>query len=380
MTISVIQDRPLLCFEEKYYSLNPADIEKYAKLCDILIYCASAVECTAEKVEKATCVESEKINVRILNKAPLREMICPSKLNKQVVTESINDADVVVVKAPSFTIGKFAVNILRKCKKKYVVEVITCAWDAYWNHGIMGKLMAAYGYYLTKKMCAEARNVVYVTSRFLQNRYPNKMHNVGCSNVVLRDFDDQCLTNRLERIKEMKAGSEIKIGTAGAVNVRFKGQQYVIEAISRLKKKGLMFQYYLAGAGDTSYLQSTARKYGVEEQVHFLGMVPKSQMFDFYDNLDIYVHPSLAEGLPRVVIEAESRAIPAVGANASGTPELLDDDCIFKTKSVDDICRILESFDRDKLLRVSKNDYERSKRYDIKALDERRKKFYNELI
>ena len=110
MTISVIQDRPLLRYEGKYYSLNPADIEKYAKLCDRLIYCASAIDCSAEKIARATCVESNNISVRILNKAPLAEMLWPSKLNREVVTESINDADVVVVKVPSFTIGKLAIN------------------------------------------------------------------------------------------------------------------------------------------------------------------------------------------------------------------------------------------------------------------------------
>ena len=272
------------------------------------------------------------------------------------------------------------INILKKSSKKYIVEVITCAWDAYWNHGVTGKLMAAYGYYLTRKICADARNVVYVTNKFLQDRYPNNNHNVGCSNVVLKEFDDKCLENRLEHIKRMRGVRDIKIGTAGAVNVRFKGQQYVIEAISRLRSKGLIYQYYLAGAGDTSYLQSVAKKYEVESQVHFMGMVPKSQMFEFYDSLDIYVHPSLAEGLPRVVIEAESRAVPTIGANASGTPELLDDDCVFKTKSVSDICRVLESFDEEKFTRVSRNNYERSKKYDLNVLDERRKTFYNELI
>ena len=103
-------------------------------------------------------------------------------------------------------------------------------------------------------------------------------------------------------------------------------------------------------------------------------------MEDFYDSLDLYIHPSLAEGLPRVMIEAESRGLPTLGARASGTPELLDEDCIFEIKDPKSICDVLNSFDVNKMKRVSKNNFERVKSYEFGVLAERRKKFYSELI
>ncbi|MEO6151499.1 MAG: glycosyltransferase, partial [Mucilaginibacter sp.] len=41
------------------------------------------------------------------------------------------------------------------------------------------------------------------------------------------------------------------------------------------------------------------------------------------DSLDLYLHPSKHEGLPRAVIEAMSRACPVLASTIAGTPELL---------------------------------------------------------
>lgn len=380
MTIAVIQDRPIICHDGDYYSINPVDIEKYLRLCDNLAYCASPSIVSEDKLKSATKIDSNRVSVRLVNKSPLKEMLFPSKHNKEVVVQAISDADVIVIKAPSITIGKLAFDIVRRTNKKYIVEMIGCAWDSFWYHGIKGKIMAYYCETVTKKMCAEAKNVLYVTNEFLQRRYPNSSHTVGCSNVVLPEINEETLNDRLKRIQELPNDSEMKIGTAGAVNVRYKGQQYVIEAIGKLRKKGKAFHYYLAGSGDQTYLKKVAEKNGVSDLVHFMGMVPKAQMKDYYDSLDIYIHSSMAEGLPRVMIEAESRALPSLGARASGTPELLDEDCIFESHDSDSICRVIETFDKEKMMRVARHNFERSHDYLSDILNERRKNFYSKLI
>ena len=73
MKIAVIQDRPILCYGGDFYSLNPVDIQKYLRLCDSLIYCASPVECAEEKIKKATKIDKSRVSVRLVNKNPLKE-------------------------------------------------------------------------------------------------------------------------------------------------------------------------------------------------------------------------------------------------------------------------------------------------------------------
>ena len=99
-----------------------------------------------------------------------------------------------------------------------------------------------------KKSIKESKYVYYVTNKFLQKRYPTSGKTVSCSNVVLNYFDEKYLSNRKIINKRIKDGKEpIVLGTAAAIDVRYKGQQYVIKAISELNKEGYSFVYKLAG-------------------------------------------------------------------------------------------------------------------------------------
>jgi glycosyltransferase involved in cell wall biosynthesis len=262
--------------------------------------------------------------------------------------------------------------------KKHIFEVVACAWDSMWNHGLKMKLLAPLFYLINRIMIAKAENVVYVTNRFLQRRYPNKRNSIGCSNVVLPSVDEAVLHEKIFKI-ENRSGNLV-LGTGGAVNVRSKGQEYVIRAIAKLKEEGLIYYYKMAGGGDNTYLKNLAQSLGVSDQIQFCGLVPRDKMMDFYDSLDIYIHPSLQEGLPRVLIEAESRALPALGSTTAGIPELLNDDCLFGNKDVDAIIKVLKSFNKEKMLKTAKENFERSKQYTIDILNDRRLAFYRKVV
>ena len=382
MTIAVIQDRPIYKYNNDYFFVNYSDIVKYGKLCDKLIYCCS-VELTSDEtlVAKYKCWRDFNfLEIREVIKSPLKEFIHTSSYNKNAVKNVASKADIVVIKTPSITIGRWAYRYLKKIGKKCILESIACGWDSYWYHNLKGKIMAVPSYLNMKKMIYNADYVVYVTNRFLQERYPTKGKWIAASNVVLEEADETILQKRLKRIDEIQDNESLKIGTAGAVNIKFKGQEYVIKAIARLKSEGISFDYYLAGGGDQTRLAKLASKLGLEKNVHFLGAVPKNKMTEFYDSLDIYIHPSLAEGLPRVLIEAERRALPSCGADAAGTPELLEDYFVFEKQDVESVCKVLKKFSKDVMRKQAQINYERSKEYSLPILDERRKKFYGDVL
>lgn len=121
--------------------------------------------------------------------------------------------------------------------------------------------MASYSLFNLKKVVKKAPYIVYVNNEFLQKRYPTKGKSNNCSNVILTKFDDLVLKRRLDKIGLMKNTSKLVIGTIAAVNVRFKGQQYVIEALGQLRKESITnFEYQLVGDGDQSYLKLVAKK------------------------------------------------------------------------------------------------------------------------
>ena len=51
---------------------------------------------------------------------------------------------------------------------------------------------------------------------------------ISCSDVALPSFDENIIIKRILKIKQQ---NKIIIGTLAAVNVRYKGQQYIIRAL-----------------------------------------------------------------------------------------------------------------------------------------------------
>lgn len=297
-----------------------------------------------------------------------------------IIANEIQKSDYIIARLPSF-VGNIAVDIAKKYEKPYLIEVVACPWDAFWNHSVTGKLIAPFMYYATKKRVRESLYSIYVTNNFLQNRYPTDGKHTNCSNVALTEFDDKVLERRLNKIETMQETDKILIGTTAAVNVRYKGQQYIIQALGELKKQGIAnFEYQLVGGGDQSFLRSIAEKNDVLDQVKFLGAMPHNKVFDWLETIDIYTQPSRQEGLPRALIEAMSRAVPAFGARTAGIPELLEKKLIFSNtkKNINEIIEILKSFDKEIMTKQARKNYEESKKYDKKIIEERRREFFED--
>ncbi|WP_158221270.1 glycosyltransferase [Salimicrobium humidisoli] len=291
---------------------------------------------------------------------------------KKEYKQLIKHHDRVATKAPSLII-RFVSKIACKHQVPYLIEMVGCPWDALWNHGLKGKIIAPFVRHTVKKSLETAPYVVYVTNYFLQKRYPTNGIHTNCSNVSLTNFSDSALDMRLRKQNSSDLNKKTIIGTTGAINVKYKGQQYVIEALGALKKEGFVnFEYQIVGGGDKSYLSSIAEHNGVKNQVKFLGSIPHAQIHDWLDKLDVYAQPSVTEGLPRSLIEAMSRGLPAIGSNVGGIPELLDEECIFNKKSINAIKKLLIDMRGNKLQYYAKRNYNEAKKYDKLLIEERR--------
>lgn len=300
---------------------------------------------------------------------------------RKIIKEEVKNAEFIVLRTSSIAniAGKYA----RKFRKPYLVEVVGCAWDGTWNYSLLGKLIAPISYIMQKKTVKNADFAIYVTNDYLQKKYPNKNKTTNCSNVALNEFNERVLQERLKKIEAKKLDEKIIIGTTAAVNVRYKGQEYIIKALAKLKEQGLhMYEYQLVGGGDQSYLKEIAQKYGVSDQLKFLGKMTHDKVYEWLDTIDIYAQPSRQEGLPRSVIEAMSRAVPAIGANTAGIPELLDSDVIFSnTKAnTNEISDIIINFDQKKMKAHARKNYLEAKKYDKSIIESRRRQSFKKYI
>ncbi len=113
------------------------------------------------------------------------------------------------------------------------------------------------------------------------------------------------------------------IGTAAVLEER-KGYQYLLEAAALLKRQGYQLQYRFAGEGSQrEALQNLATDLGLKEEVVFEGFV--SDIPGFLAAIDVFVLPSLHEGMGVAILEAMAAAKPVVGTTVGGIPELVVD-------------------------------------------------------
>lgn len=369
--------------QENNYFANTIDdiyLSRYVRISSKLIIGANLLP-------KTQYTGKNKISNTVLSKTTIIELPKLSSLKglffnmtefKNIIERLVFESDAVVIRYPML----FGIHVIRAAKrhnKPYLIELVGCPWDALWNHSFKGKILAPFQYYKTKTLIKNATHVLYVTNQFLQQRYPTKGKSTNCSNVALTEFDDSVLEKRLDNIRLKDDSEKIIIGTTAAVDVRYKGQQYVIKALGKLKRQGITnYEYQLVGGGDQAYLKSVAEKEGVTDQVKFLGSIPHEKVFEWLETIDIYAQPSQTEGLPRALVEAMSKGIPSIGTNAGGITELLDEEVIFKKGKtmVSAIVRVLKSFNKDTMLYQAKRNFGEAKKYDKDIIDERRRRFY----
>lgn len=308
-------------------------------------------------------------------------MINPFVYNKikKIIYNEVYNADKCFIRSGSHY-TKVAYDACMKYKKPYLFEATGFAYESFSKHSLIGKLVATKVENDYKLMARDAVQATYVTNEALQKRYPcasGKM--IGVSNVQLLEADPKCLLNKIEHYNLCK-GTCLVLGTAAFLDVKWKGQELVIKALGELRKKGITDVYYeLIGMGTGDYLMEIAKKCGVEDQIRILGVKRHDQVFKWLDSLDIYIQPSYQEGLCRAIIEAMSRALPVICSDTGGNFELVDRDYIFECGDYKRIAFLIEKM-RNDLIGQAKKNFEHSKEYEKKVLDERRQLFFKEFV
>ncbi|MBW6499439.1 MAG: glycosyltransferase [Bacteroidales bacterium] len=103
--------------------------------------------------------------------------------------------------------------------------------------------------------------------------------------------------------------------------VKEKGYFYLIDALHELKEKNPKLLCFVIGDGkDKQSLQHYAREKGVGHMIHFEGYV--HQPAAYYKGCDLFVHPSLFEGMPNAPMEAMAYGKPVIMTRVDGAEEL----------------------------------------------------------
>ena len=106
-----------------------------------------------------------------------------------------------------------------------------------------------------------------------------------------------------------------------------KGVDTLIEAMGILgRRPGGAPRLVAAGIGDERpALERRAAELGVADRIHWAGKVAHDEVGWWMSAGDLFVLPSLSEGLPTVVCEAMNCGLPVVATAVDGTPEIVRD-------------------------------------------------------
>jgi glycosyltransferase involved in cell wall biosynthesis len=101
-----------------------------------------------------------------------------------------------------------------------------------------------------------------------------------------------------------------------------KGLSYLLEAVQRIKPQFPDISVLVAGEGPLEQrLINQCRDSGIDKNVFFIG--PRTDVPEILKLLDIYVLPSVWEGLPMILLEAMAAECPIIASRVGGVPGII---------------------------------------------------------
>lgn len=149
--------------------------------------------------------------------------------------------------------------------------------------------------------------------------------------------------------------------------IKRKNHEVVIRALSDIDDKRI--HYVIAGDGELfGYLNKMVTSLRLENNVHFLGY--RRDVGNLCSSADIFIMPSLQEGLSVALMEAMSCGMPIIASLIRGNVDLIDDGkggFLVSAKSVDGFVKAIKRLvtDKDIFSKFGSYNRERVKLYDI---------------
>lgn len=344
------------------------------------VYCG-IIDCE----EKDRIKRYQKINDRRIKYVRIPEFrdITKISLTRQIIKDAVRNADFVYLRCGvAASIGAFY------CKRYKIPYMAIVNEDIYKNCIVSSKrivrLAAAPLWVGSRFLVKNAKYACYVTREYLEKRYPSSGMIIGCSDVETLELDTGVLDKRLAKISQSSSKTCV-IGIAGSLKAFLKAHDVAIKALKFLNiLSDKHFIMEIVGTGSSERLKKLAIKEKVIDQVFFLGELKHNDVLKWMDNIDIYVHPSRSEGLPRTIIEAMSRALPCVCSDVGGIPELIDNKWLFSYKGNKkpevDLAKQIINMTIDNMDQQARINFDKAQGYNPEVLNGRRNTFFSEAI
>lgn len=150
--------------------------------------------------------------------------------------------------------------------------------------------------------------------------------------VINVGVDTQLFRPVQSELKYLNKG-EFKILTVARLH-RYKGLNYLIEAMKTIRKEIPGVHLYIMGKGqEERNLKSLTDKLQLDSVITFLTKpIPNYKIPELYSECDIYAQPSIIEPYGIAVLEAMACGKPVVGTNVGGMRDTINEETGFLTE------------------------------------------------
>ncbi len=139
---------------------------------------------------------------------------------------------------------------------------------------------------------------------------------------------------------------EIKIGVATRLTKQQKRVDYLPDILESLEKKRVQYKMFIAGDGDCyNFLDEFIRERNLTERVMLLGRIAHDKMWDFWNDIDIYLNFSDFEGSSLSMLEAMSSSCVPIVTDVSGTRDYIENGVNGFIVDIGDIAGICEKIE-----------------------------------
>lgn len=152
-----------------------------------------------------------------------------------------------------------------------------------------------------------------------------------------------------------------------------KGTEIVIEAIHKLKEKGINFTFDVVGDGGyLEVLKHYAVEMQVEGQVHFYGKLNHEEVLKVLQKNDFFIYPTASEGFPKVVLEAMSQGLIVITTPVSVLGQMIIESksgALLEERNAEEVIKKINLLlsDTNKLSEMSDNAIAYSKQFTLEA-------------
>ncbi len=125
-------------------------------------------------------------------------------------------------------------------------------------------------------------------------------------------------------LKKLKGLDNLIIVLYSGRFVRRKGVEILLKAWKEASRNRSNSKLLLLGEGPLlNEMKGLTKRIGLTESVQFMGHV--SNVVEFLHMADIFVLPSLQEGMPNALLEAMACGLPVIGTRIGGVVDIIDD-------------------------------------------------------